>query len=95
MHYLIFLALIMATNSCTIYQSPERKTFESESPTFKVQNLQKISCGTESVMPLASQSRLITIDDQISVWEHIINDKSQFESDYLQKEYCQYELQSK
>ena len=92
---LILLSLLILP-ACTIYQSPERRTFESESPTFKVQSLQKMSCSQQSVKPQSSQSRMLTFNDDISIWEHIINNKSVFESDDLnQKEYCLYANKNK
>lgn len=83
-------ALFIVT-SCTIYQSPERKSFESESPSFKVQSLQKISCGSNSIQDHAEQSRLITLQNEIALWEHVIQNQSIFESNELNKEYCLYE----
>lgn len=89
---ILFFYLILIS-SCTIYQSPDRKSFESESPTFKVQSLQKIVCGSESIKNQASQSRLITITDDTSIWEHIIENNSKFESENITtKEYCLYEI---
>ncbi len=83
---------LLFTTACTIYQSPERKTFESESPSFKIQSLQKISCSFASIKLQASQSRLITITDNHSMWEHVIDQKSNFESaDFHQTEYCIYD----
>lgn len=87
----LFLLLILILSGCTIYQSPDRRAFESDSPTFKVQSLQKMSCSQQSVQSQASQSRMLTINDEISLWEHIVNNKSIFESKALnQKEYCLY-----
>ena len=93
-HSLLFI-LFLFLQACTIYQSPERKSFESESPTFKVQSLQRITCRSESVQSLASQSRLVTVslneNKNISLWEHIVDSKSIFESNELNKDYCLYE----
>lgn len=87
----LFLFSILILCSCTIYQSPERRAFESDSPTFKIQSLQKMSCSQQSVQSQSSQSRLLTINDEVSIWEHIVNNKSIFESTALnQKEYCLY-----
>jgi hypothetical protein len=87
----LILILLFTLTACTIYQSPERKSFESESPTFKIQSLQKISCSSESVQSIASQSRLMTVHNESSLWEHIVENKSIYESNELNKEYCIYE----
>jgi hypothetical protein len=88
-----FISVLFLASSCTIYQSPERRAFESESPSFKVRSLQKFSCSSESIKMQSSQSRLITINDDISMWEHIIQNKSNYESvDITAKEYCLYEI---
>lgn len=87
----LIMILLLTLSACTIYQSPERKSFESESPTFKIQSLQKISCSSDSVQALARQSRLITVNNESSLWEHIVENKSIYESNELNKEYCIYE----
>lgn len=87
----LIMILLLTQTACTIYQSPERKSFESESPTFKIQSLQKISCSSDSVQALASQSRLISVNNESSLWEHIVENKSIYESNELNKEYCIYE----
>jgi hypothetical protein len=95
----LFLTLALSP-SCTIYQSPDRRSFESESPLFKTQSLQKVSCSSESMRKQASQSRLITIINDTSpnilLWEHLINNASKYESESFSeqsqsKEYCIYE----
>ncbi len=88
----LILILLLTLTACTIYQSPERKSFESESPTFKVQSLQRISCSSDSVETMASQSRLISVNNKSSLWEHIVENKSIYESNELNKEYCIYEI---
>jgi len=93
------LIYLFCLSACTIYQSPERKTFESESPTFKVQSLQKIFCSAESVQSQSRQSRLITISEETSLWEYLVDQKSKFESETFnnepfKKEYCLYEVKN-
>lgn len=79
-------------SSCSIYRSPDRKEFESESPQFKAQNLKLKSCSNQSLRPQATQSRLITFLEETSLWEHIITEQSYFESANLKNgEYCIYE----
>ncbi len=88
----VYLILLLFIQSCSIYKSPDRKEFESESPNFKVQNLQKKSCSNKSLQSTASQSRLITTWDNASLWEHIINNQSKFESaNFKNGEFCIYE----
>ena len=78
--------------SCTVYRSPERKDFESEYNGFKVQNLQMSSCSDKSVILNASASKLVHIDAKnYSIWEHIIDQVSVFESNDFKGEYCVYE----
>lgn len=58
------LALILCSTffaSCTIYRSPQRKEFESESSQFRVQNLKLAQCSHQSVRTKASSKRLVTI----------------------------------
>ncbi len=47
--------------SCTIYRSPQRKEFESESSQFRVQNLKLADCSYQSVRTKASSKRLVTV----------------------------------
>jgi len=46
---------------CTIYRSPQRKEFESESSQFRVQNLKLAECSHQSVRTKASSKRLVTV----------------------------------
>lgn len=99
---LIFL-LTLTTVACTIYRSPQRKEFESESSQFRVQNLALAGCTHQSVRSKASSKRLVTVlqnmnssvynetKDSEFLWEYIINEDSVFESDNLKGVYCVYE----
>ena len=92
---LLILSLSILSN-CTIYRSPERKDFESESPGFSVQNLKKISCRNTSVKSKADSSKLITVIrstklDSHFLWEYLIQGESYFESDNLKGVYCAFE----
>lgn len=85
---LIFTAIL---TSCVIYKSPERKDFESEYATFNVNNLSLLSCSGESVIANATASRLVYIHpNKNSIWEHIVNSQSIFESNNFQGEFCVY-----
>lgn len=46
---------------CTIYRSPQRKEFESESAQFRVQNLKLAECSHQSIRTKASSKRLVTV----------------------------------
>lgn len=89
---LILVSFILV--SCSVYKSPQRKEFESESGNFKVQNLQRLSCSAQSIKAHATAQRLVTVmsNEQTSesefIWEYIINDQSYFESDNSKGEYC-------
>lgn len=93
---LIIAASILLTN-CTIYRSPDRKDFESESSQFRTQNLVKTSCASASVRADASAQRLVTIFKEFNseesefLWEYRINGKPVFESDNLKGAYCVFE----
>lgn len=83
--------LFLFVSSCVLYKSPERKDFESEYPTFQISQLQKQSCSNESVIVQASHSRLVYLKpEDISLWEHIIDSKSYFESNNFKGEFCLY-----
>lgn len=84
-----FILLATSFQSCQVYKSPERKEFESESPQFRVQNLQKTSaCSTTSLAPLAQRVNIIYESPTERVTEFMIYNKSIFESENLQGEYC-------
>lgn len=88
------ILLLLFISSCTIYKSPERKQFESEYPQFSIHSLSKTYCSGTSVIPEASASKLVYISNeepQVSLWEHIVDEKSVFESNNFQGEYCIYE----
>jgi hypothetical protein len=93
------LALFLA--SCTIYRSPQRKEFESESSNFRVQNLKLVDCTHQSIRSQATSKRLVTVlqnaaysDTNIEtefLWEYLTQDSSVFESDNLKGVYCVYQ----
>lgn len=85
---IIALLLVLGFQSCQVYQSPERKEFESESPKFRVQNLQKISCSQSSQAKVATASKLVFENESERVYEYIVSNESVFESENLQGEYC-------
>lgn len=89
-----FLFVFLA--GCTIYQSPDRKAFESESPSFRIESLSQLHCSQTSIKPQATASRLVTVNnddhnESIFLWEYIINNQSYFESDNLKGNFCVYQ----
>ncbi|MBC7464969.1 MAG: hypothetical protein H7256_03165 [Bdellovibrio sp.] len=92
--FLISILASVLLNSCSVYKSPQRKDFESESGNFKVQNLKQLACSETSIKAQASTSRLVTVLQSESksesqfIWEYIIDDQSYFESDNSKGEYC-------
>lgn len=98
------LALLILIHSfgCTIYRSPQRKEFESESSQFRVQNLKLAECGHQSVRSRATSKRLVTVLQNANssaynemgesefLWEYIVHENSIFESDNLKGVYCVY-----
>ena len=84
-----FILLNLILQSCQVYQSPERKDFESESPQFRVQSLQKIaSCSNTSKSTIAQAGRVVYQNESERITEYIILNESIFESENLQGEYC-------
>lgn len=91
----------MAISSCTIYRSPQRKEFESESSGFRVQNLKLSECTHQSLRTTATAQRLVTVLQNSSssgmnketefLWEYRIHQASIFESDNLKGVYCVYQ----
>ncbi|MEK6627573.1 MAG: hypothetical protein AABY53_03015 [Bdellovibrionota bacterium] len=101
-HYTALLSIAIILSACTVYKSPDRKAFESDYASFKVQNLtvnsKEPACSYESVRGSADASKLVTIikltsDDNESVflWEYQLNGRSVFETDNLKGTYCIYE----
>lgn len=100
---MLSLILLFNATACTIYRSPQRKEFESESSQFRVQNLKMAECAHQSVRTKASSKRLVTVlqnthssaynetTESEFLWEYIINENSVFESDNLKGVYCVYE----
>lgn len=92
---LLGLALLILS-SCSIYRSPDRRDFESESPTFRTQNLVPLGCSSQTLRRKALASRLVTISqnpraqESEFLWEYRILNKSYFESDNLKGAYCVY-----
>ena len=89
-----FFFLIVGTTSCSIYQSPERKEFESEAPQFKIQNFKKTeSCSSKSVEIFSTQSRYIGTLNEVFIWEHHLENQEVIFEGYTtnNKEYCIYE----
>ncbi len=93
----ILLCLSITLVNCTIYQSPDRKDFESESPSFRTQNLKKVECSNQSLKPLAKNAKLVTVinhpttNESEFLWELQMQVRSQFESDNLKGAYCVFE----
>lgn len=86
------LAGTLVFSSCVLYKSPDRKDFESEHPQFQISSLSKTSCHSTSVISLASASRLVYLKpEEVSLWEHIVNQHSVFESNNFKDEFCIYE----
>lgn len=99
---ILALILLFSTVSCTIYRSPQRKEFESESSQFRVQNLKLADCTHQSVRTKATSKRLVTVlqsshysannsSESEFLWEYVISDSSVFESDNLKGVYCVYQ----
>lgn len=84
-----FILLVLGLQSCQVYQSPERKEFESESSQFRVESLRKTStCSNTSKSTIAQAGRLIFENESERISEYIIFNESIFESENLQGEYC-------
>lgn len=104
MKFIAILSLsILCFSGCTVYRSPERKDFESESANFHVQNLKQMGCSNTSLSSRAEAVRLITIlpadknqtenaSENIYLYEFIINNQSYFESDNLKGDFCAFEI---
>jgi hypothetical protein len=95
--YLLLICFLGALTNCTIYRSPDRKDFESDSSQFHVQNLKASGCSATSVRSQAEASKLVTMDSKLGsgdsrfLWEYRIQDESVFESDNLKGVYCVFE----
>ncbi|MBC7419502.1 MAG: hypothetical protein H7328_02125 [Bdellovibrio sp.] len=89
--------MFISLTNCTIYRSPDRKDFESESSQFRTQNLVSIGCSGQTMRLQASATRLVTIlpnnqtNESEFLWEYRIQDKSYFESDNFKGAYCVFE----
>lgn len=97
---IVSLLFLSTLTHCTIYRSAERKDFESDSSSFRVQNLKKTGCSNESYKNHATSSKLVTIfqerktQDSEFLWEYITtSNQSVFESDNLKGVYCVFENQ--
>lgn len=100
--FLLFIltsSILSSLLSCTIYRSPQRKDFESDAPTFQVQNLKQVSCSNTSLRTQAEAYRLVTVlkpqneseTEDNFLYEYIVNNTSHFESDNLKGVYCAFE----
>jgi hypothetical protein len=95
--YALLFAMTFSIVNCTIYQSPDRKEFETESPRFRTQNLTKIECNDRSLQSSADSKKLVDVmtisetNETEFLWELKINDHSVFESENLKGAYCVYE----
>lgn len=89
--------LIISLLSCTIYKSPDRKAFESDAVSFKVQDLQAVKCSTVSVQKVAHAAKLASIfnthatGESVFIWEYNVDGQTVFESNNLKGIYCLYE----
>lgn len=88
----LFLVLISAVSSCSIYKSADRNNFENESPTFKIKSLRKTECYQDSVADKAHYSRLVTVINDEFIWQHDVVDLTYFESNDLKGNYCMYDV---
>ncbi|MES2801111.1 MAG: hypothetical protein V4654_01345 [Bdellovibrionota bacterium] len=88
----LFLFLLLALSSCSIYRSADRADFESESPSLKIKSLQKITCSQQSLANEATQSRLITTINDEFLWEHQVQNIPHYESSDLKGTYCLYDV---
>lgn len=88
----LFLFSIFILTSCSIYRSADRNDFESESPQLRIKSLQKQSCSNETLASEASQSRLLTTVNDEFLWEHVVLQKSYYESTDLKGTYCLYDV---
>lgn len=92
---LFCIAIIFS--ACTIYKSPDRKNFESDYASFKIQNLTESLCTYVSIKGTAEASKLVTIvkttsdHESVFLWEYQVNGQNVFESDNLKGVYCVYE----
>lgn len=88
----LFVVLITAVSSCSIYKSADRNNFETESPTFTIKSLRKTECYQDSVADKAHHSRLITVIGDEFIWQHDVNEITYFESTDLKGNYCMYDV---
>ncbi len=89
-------AVFLGLTNCTVYRSPERKQFESDTPGFLAQNLKPLGCSNSTVRAQAQSSKLILVYQSANsenqfLWEYLISNKSYFESDNLSGVYCAFE----
>lgn len=90
------LATFFCFSSCQIYQSPDRRDFESDRPVlqvqsqqhFIVQNYRAQSCGPESVQAFSEKSEVVYVDESIRVTQYTIGTTTIYESENQQGDYC-------
>ncbi len=96
-YYILLATALLMLSNCSIYRSPDRREFESDSPTFRTQNLVALGCSGQTLRSQSAGSRLVTILQNKYygafefLWEHKVNDKSYFETDNLKGAYCVFE----
>ncbi len=102
---LMTFLIVSFFSSCSIYQSPQRQTFENEYQQYQTNSLQNLrlrSCSSESVQSKAIDSELILNDqeNQLQLWTHTIVTNTEFnesiiitqhESNNFKGDYCLYE----
>lgn len=99
LYRMLFIGFILTSllSSCSLYKSPDRKDFESNAASFKVQNLTLSGCSNSTLKNQASASKLISVlsseqnNESVFLWEYKINSAAVFETDNLQGVYCLYE----
>lgn len=93
--FLIFIGLIsLFLSSCTIYKSSDRSEFDKDSPTFRIQSVQVLSCSDETVAHHAQNEKFLTYLEETKefLWMFQVNEKIIFESTNTEGTYCLYEV---
>ncbi|MGZ3724241.1 MAG: hypothetical protein ACXVBD_00485 [Pseudobdellovibrio sp.] len=92
------LVFLLLGQGCTLYTSSDRKKFETDTKAANLSSLVQTKCSSTSIAPQAQASKLVNIlnaddssEDSIFLWEHIVNNKSVFETDNSKGVYCLYE----
>ena len=96
-HSLYFgLITLFCFSSCQIYQSPDRRDFESDRPVLQVQSQQQFvvqnyriqSCGAESVQAFSEKSEVVYFDESFRVTQFTVGTATIYESENQQGDYC-------